>query len=175
MESIYRHYEYHFVQRFYPESKGFLKYKLLYTFKSSHSHQWYWVWVEVYQNHVYAIKFHLKIHRDSPDKYKIMTGLHEVRPVMNTCIAIMLDMVRRDVCSSFGFIGANMRGENVSNTKRYRFYSNMMATHFGESEFIHFQNEEKSAYLLIRKSELEKNSLLLDTIQDAFAKMYFFF
>ncbi|RGN33246.1 hypothetical protein DXB65_16065 [Bacteroides oleiciplenus] len=28
----------------------FLKYKLLYSFKSPKSHQWYWVWVEVYMH-----------------------------------------------------------------------------------------------------------------------------
>ena len=85
------HYSYHFVQRVEEVNPitTFLKYKLLYTFKSPKSHQWYWVWVEVYQCDFYAVKFHLKAHRDSPNKYSLMTGLNEARPVINTCIAIM--------------------------------------------------------------------------------------
>lgn len=46
------HYPYHFVQRFDEFSNSdntFLKYKWLYTFKSTKSHQWYWAWVEVYE------------------------------------------------------------------------------------------------------------------------------
>ena len=62
----------------YPEVNPittFLKYKLLYTFKSPKSHQWYWVWVEVYQCDFYAVKFHLKAHRNSLNKYSLITGL----------------------------------------------------------------------------------------------------
>ena len=92
------HYPYHFVQRVYEyrrESNDFLKYKLLYAFKSTKSHQWYWVWIEVYKHDIYAVKFHLKVHRNSPHKYSLMTGLNEPRPVVNTCIAIMLEIAIR--------------------------------------------------------------------------------
>lgn len=103
------HYPYHFVQRVdeYQTSgkEDFLKYKLLYTFKSPKSHQWYWVWGEVYARDLYAVKFHLKTHRNSPNKYSLMTGLHEARPVINTCIAIMQEIGNVDPHSSFGFIG----------------------------------------------------------------------
>ena len=37
---------------------------------------------------MYAVKFHLKSHRDSRNKYSIMTGLNEPRAVVNTCVAI---------------------------------------------------------------------------------------
>jgi len=79
------HYPYRFVQRIDEQAaslNSFLKYKLLYTFKSPKSHQWYWVWVEVYERNLYAVKFHLKAHRQSPDKYSLMTGLNEARPYM---------------------------------------------------------------------------------------------
>lgn len=107
------HYDYRFVQRVDDIYVGasFLKYKLLYTFKSPKSHQWYWVWVEVYEHDMYAIKFHLKAHRDSHDKYSLMTGLNEARPVINTCIAIMQEIAQLNPHASFGFIGANMEYE----------------------------------------------------------------
>ncbi len=89
--------------------------RLLYTFKSPKSHQWYWVWVEVYQCDFYAVKFHLKAHRDSPNKYSLMTGLNEARPVINTCIAIMHEIGNINPHSSFGFIGANMQDESDVN------------------------------------------------------------
>ena len=111
------HYPYRFIQRFDEDSlkNCFLKYKLLYTFKSTKSHQWYWVWVEVYEHDFYAIKFHLKAHRHSPDKYNLMTGLNEARPVINTCIAIMQEISYINPHSSFGFIGANMQDESDIN------------------------------------------------------------
>ena len=48
-------YPYHFVQRINDVENAqlsFLKYKLLYAFKSPKSHQWYWVWVEVYEHNL---------------------------------------------------------------------------------------------------------------------------
>ena len=100
------HYPYRFVQRIEDaySQNSFLKYKLLYTFKSSKSHLWYWVWVEVYDYDFYAVKFHLKAHRDSKNKYSLMTGLNEARPVINTCIAIMQEIGNKNPNSSFGFI-----------------------------------------------------------------------
>ena len=54
------------------------------------------MWVEVYKHDVYAVKFHLKAHRNSPYKYSLMTGLNEPRPVVNTCIAIMLEIAKQN-------------------------------------------------------------------------------
>lgn len=85
------HYPYRFVQRVEEpiiSEESFLKYKLLYTFKSSKSHQWYWVWIEVYERDFYAVKFHLKSHRYSRDKYSIMTGLNEARPVIMSVLLL---------------------------------------------------------------------------------------
>lgn len=84
------------------------------------THHIYWVWVEVYSDHFYAEKFHLKEHKDSPRKYKLLTGLNEVRPVVNTCIAVLREIAENDPLSSFGFIGANSEGESTVETKRFR-------------------------------------------------------
>jgi hypothetical protein len=75
---------------------------------------------------------------------------------------------------SFGFIGANTNdwikrknkhGELVRknilepeyNTKRYNRYKRIIVTFISENDFVHVQNIEKSAYLLLRNSQLEKN------------------
>lgn len=171
------HYSYHFVQRVEEANPitTFLKYKLLYTFKSPKSHQWYWVWVEVYQCDFYAVKFHLKAHRDSPNKYSLMTGLNEARPVINTCIAIMHEIGNINPHSSFGFIGANMQDESDVNTKRFRIYRRFMATYFTEEAFEHFFNIKKSSYLLIRKTELEVQPNLLNELDVKFKELYSYF
>lgn len=171
------HYPYRFVQRQDESwsSDSFLKYKLLYAFRSPKSHQWYWVWVEVYDHHLYAVKFHLKAHRHSRDKYSLLTGLNEARSVINTCVAIMREIGNFNPHSSFGFIGANMKSETPYFTKRFRVYSRMMATYFSEDVFEHYMLISKSAYLMIRKSELERQPELPEIFTARFKKCYDYF
>ncbi len=47
--------------------------------------------VEHYNLDLYAIKFYLKSHQNSKDKFTVLTNLHEARPVIYTCIAILID------------------------------------------------------------------------------------
>jgi hypothetical protein len=172
------YYPYHFVQNIEDSSitrDSFLRNKLLYTFKSSKSHQWYWVWVEVYEHDLYAVKFHLKAHRNSPNKYSIMTGLNEARPVINTCIKIMQEVSQMNGLASFGFIGANALNETEVNTKRFRVYRRFMATYFSEEIFEHYFNIRKSAYLLLRKSVLFGNPNMLADLNEKFKLMYPYF
>ncbi len=71
--------------------------ELLYTFFSSKTHKTYYVHVEEYPNHFYGVKFHLKDHKKNPHKYNIQTNYHEARPVIYTCIKIMLDINAKDI------------------------------------------------------------------------------
>lgn len=170
------HYNYRFVQRVdNPLKDDFLKYKLLYSFKSPKSRQWYWVWVEVYERDFYAVKFHLKAHRDSEYKYSLMTGYNEARPVINTCIAIMHEIANVNPHASFGFIGANMETESETNTKRFRVYSRFMASYFSQQIFKHFVVFSKSAYILVRQTELKLHPDLLDDINTKFKQLYPYF
>jgi hypothetical protein len=172
------HYSYRFVQKveeYEFSENSFLQYKMLYTFRSPKSHQWYWVWVEVYDDDFYAVKFHLKAHRYSADKYNLMTGLNEARPVINTCITIMCEIGKKNPHASFGFIGANMHDESTYSTKRFRIYSTMMATYFAKNVFSHYVLIDKSAYLLIRKAELELHPELLTKLNVKFKQMYNYF
>lgn len=176
MSAALSYYPFRFVQNFHgPGGNGFLKYKQLYSFVSPRSHQTYWAWVEVYDCHFYAIKFHLKSHRLSPNKYQLMTGYGEARPVINTCIQIMVDVAQRDHRASFGFVGANMKGEPENNTKRFRVYRRFMATFFSDVEFEHLSFTEKSAYVLVRRSELNATPELLTELNNRFIQMYPYF
>ena len=104
-----------------------------------------------------------------------MTGLNEARPVIHTCIAIMQEISEKDQRASFGFVGSNMKGETVDYTKRFKIYSRMMVTYFSEEVFEHFMLVSKSAYLLIRKSELAIHPDLLHDLNTGFKRLYDYF
>ena len=77
-----------------------------------------------------------------------------------------------DVHSSFAFIGANSAGEDMKCTKRFRFYRRMVNTYFGRKIFEHRVDEKNSAYLMLRKTEIQKNSSLIKEIEDFFKGIY---
>ncbi len=184
-----KRFEYRKVQNF-AETKS-QPAKELYSFKSNKSNQVYWVWVEKYPYSFYAIKFHLKNHKHCSRKYNRLTRLYEAKPVIMTCIDIMIEIHKREQKSSFGFLGANTielstsrrksKKEEVlfiepkENTKRYRAYKRFMITFFSDELFEHKYNEEKSTYLLVRKSEIVKNPNLIENIVDHFSTNYTLF
>jgi hypothetical protein len=104
-----------------------------------------------------------------------MTGYNEARPVINTCIAIMEEVSSNNPCASFGFIGANMLNETEVDTKRFRVYRHFMATYFTENTFEHLFNAQKSAYIMLRKTEMEKHPELLSVLMDRFIELYPYF
>lgn len=172
------HYPFRFVKKDvepWQGPDGFMKHRLLYSFKSPKSHQTYWVWVEVYQEHFYAVKFHLKNHRDSDKKYNVMTGLNEPRQCIKTCMAIMMDVAKQDACASFGFIGANTIYETERNTKRFRVYRRYMESYFGNVSFEHFINIEKSAYMLINRKQMDVTPNLVDKLVEGFKTLFPYF
>ena len=85
---------------------------LIYHFRSTRTKKWYIVRVEQYPNDFYGIKFYLKDDRLNPHKYNRLTGLNEPRPIIYTCIAILMELAEQNPNASFGFIGANLLGES---------------------------------------------------------------
>lgn len=170
-------YPFHFIMNDYgSEPNSGFSYLKLYRFKSTKSNLTYIVRVEVYPNSIYAVKFYLKNMKDSPYKYRFATNTYEPRKIINTCINIMLSIYESDHEASFGFIGANgMDEEGTCCTKRYRFYSRIMATYFSDEKFCHKENVGKSAYMLINKHSLEKEPNLINSIEKFFTDMYDYF
>ncbi|OAV63633.1 hypothetical protein Barb6_03633 [Bacteroidales bacterium Barb6] len=117
----------------------------------------------------------MKAHRDSKFKYNILTGLNEARMVINTCIAVMLEIDKTDTRSSFGFIGSNMPNEGINETKRFKLYKKIMLSHFSDDVFFHSQSKDKSAYIMARRTELEKNPNLISDIEQFFSDNYEYF
>jgi hypothetical protein len=84
-------YPYCLVQKEQGDNSG-LRQILLYHFKSTKSHLIYMVRVEVYDYDVYAVKFYLKKHSLSPNKYRLMAQTYEPRRIINTCITLFGNM-----------------------------------------------------------------------------------
>jgi hypothetical protein len=160
---------------FRPDREDVFVLKSLYSFKSLKSKQCYWVWVEKYPYNMYAVKFHLKADKYSKLKYNRLTGYNEARMVINTCIAVMLGIYNSNHKASFGFIGSCLPDENEYETKRFRVYKKIMATYFSSNHFQHVELKEKSAYMLICKTELRKNLDLIKLISEFFSDNYEYF
>jgi hypothetical protein len=169
------HYPYRKVMNFRPEGDDVFILKSLYTFRSPKSKQCYWVWVEEYEHNMYAVKFHLKADKYSKQKYNRLTGYNEARTVINSCMAIMLEIYRSNNKASFGFVGSNLPGESESETKRFRVYKRIMATYFSINHFQHIEVKEKSAYMLICQKELKNNPDLIRLISEFFSDNYAYF
>ena len=163
-----QHYAYHFVMR---DSSGAVP-CLLYHFRSEMTKQWYIVRVEEFPHHFYGIKFYLKSDKNSPYKYNRLTGLNEPRPVIRTCIAILLEIAQKEPLSSFGFIGANCEDEGYAETKRFRVYRRILTSYFSEEHFLHHQVVAQSAYAMVRREALAKNPHLVDEISTYFSDNY---
>jgi len=165
-------YPHNFIQNCRDENNEYIEFVKLYSFKSTKSNLRYLVRVEKYRHKVYVIKFYLKNNRHSREKYNLLTNTFEPRRIIYTCINILKEIFFDDPESSFAFIATNSPDEEVSNTKRYRVYKTIVNTQFGIDTFDHFYYQDKSAYLLLRKSELKKNPGLLDKIEREFSIIY---
>ena len=153
------HYPFRFVKKDKEQwqcDSSFMTHRLLYSFKSTKTNQTYWVWVEVYHHHFYAVKFHLKNHRNSDSKYNVMTGLNEARQCIRTVMAIMSEVAMNDKYASFGFIGANMDGESERYTKRFRVYYRFMTSYFEK----HLDDIFKNNLMLAKSNKLCLKNLL---------------
>jgi len=150
------------------EGEHFQKeHKLTFSCKKN---QRYIVNVEEYLHDIYIIKFHLKSHSDSEDKYRILTHFNDAAKIISTCTEIMISFYKNNDKASFGFIGAQFVGdEDQSNTKRFRVYRRVMENLFSPVKFSHYSIPEKSAYLLLNKLN---TSVTLEEIERMFNNYY---
>lgn len=143
-------------------------------FQSEKTGRKYIVDVEVYDKHIYSVKFYPKEKANSKSRFSCLTGDFEPRRIVLTCIYILKIYIESDEQSSFAFVGAHSEGEPQESNKRFRFYSRMMTTYVGESIFEHYSDEEKGAYLLARKRELSQGNLSVEIINNFFQDIYLF-
>ncbi len=165
------YYEASYVMRRKATSKGML-YIDLWRFKSLKKGKIYLVEVEVYEKHIYGIKFYLKSQSHKKTRYNFKTNDFEPRTIVLSCIHIMKHYFETDSKSSFAFIGSNNIGESTKCTKRFRFYRTMMNTYFGRQTFEHWADENNSAYLMLRKTEINEQRINIKEVSDFFLHIY---
>jgi hypothetical protein len=126
---------------------------------------------------LYVIKFFDKNHRLSDDKFNLLVADGEATAIINTNIAIMQYFHSKNPYASFAFMGAPTKEEIIENTrmnrhsayntKRFRLYRCIMSLFFNPARFLHIQNLNCSAYLMVNRDFLypEKDTMLKKIIQ----------
>lgn len=160
-----------FVMRRLASTKG-MRGVDLWHFKSTKLGRMYLVEVEEYDNHIYSIKFYPKNMATSSRRFSFLTGDNEPRRIIVTCIRIMKLYFERDSRSSFAFIGAHAVDETIKNNKRFRFYLRMLKIYVSQRTFIHYVDEQRSACVIARRSEVESQRLSIQDVTKFFREIY---
>ena len=126
----------------------------------------YFIIVEIFEMNIYAIKFHLRIHKDLPNKYKIEINDGDAFRIFSTCIKMAEIILKSNPEASFGFIGQNSDGESTHLTQRYRIYNQLAKRYFDPKKFNHHKDEINSIYFLENKKnrtvDIDKINRLLN-------------
>lgn len=140
-----------------------------YGFCSSLTKKKYKVLIDELDGPLLVIKFYLKNDAADKKKYNKLSNLREPRNIVYTCISIIQEeFLKKNSAYSVGFIGSNCVNEDFANTKRFRFYKKMIASLVSPDSYCHYEEENRSAYVLIPKDVDDNNPGLIDQ----FTKMY---
>lgn len=180
--------DYYVFSQCHASNKGVRKLDI-YRFKNDFK-DIYLVEVFYYEHNVYAIKFFMKKHRLSNNRYSLIypqrfkekrgcaTGNHNFLKVMNTVLMISLEIKRKDNLASFGFMGApkptesnpktnpeNVNLDNtVANTKRYKVYQLYAKRYFNPEKFEYIYS--KSSSILLLRNNDNKGQLTKEIAED---------
>ena len=141
-----------------------------YSFKCARTRQMYIVIVLHFELDIYIIKFYLKAHRLSPNKFKLLTKLNNVTRILVTCIEILVSIYQKHPNASFGFIGERGEYETDEITKRFSLYRRLVINTFSEKLFLHRQYEEENAYIMFSKNNTTPN--LIYKVEKLFTTNY---
>lgn len=142
----------------------------LLTFRCRFNRQ-YIIQVEQYEYHVFGVKFFLKDHRDSPRKYNLLTGINDPFRVLGTIVRGMKVFEKKFPGASFAFFGAELEGEEIENTKRFRVYRPIMENFFPSKLYEHQIILEESFYLMLNIAYRDQNPELYPYVVDTFKAM----
>lgn len=128
--------------------------------------------IETYPNHLFVPKFYLKSHSSSKNKYKILTHTKEPRNIVQTCMAILFDILRKNELASFAFVGEIGVNEKIKGkgSKRWRVYSLLMKTYVSEDRFVHLDEKNINAYIVLNKMHIQKKTNLKDEVVQMFSE-----
>lgn len=146
---------------------------LQYRFKSAKSHHTYIVRVEKYIKHCYCLKFFDKANINSKNKFSLRTNTFEPRTIFYTLFHIMMDVLKKDPCASFFFIGAeDEKDELGQSTRRYRVYMKFVTSIVSDKKFIHYAVNTESLYMLINRNYVANPLSLANEIKNNVVKEF---
>ncbi len=152
----------------YIESDKFLTRVAYYRFRSEKSNLFYIVRVEEYTDHVYGVKFFLKQMLNSSKKYSHITNTFEPRTIIFSVLKIMMEILHRDSFATFMFVGNPDEGKSHENTRRYKFYCDIVANTISEERFKHILFDKYSVYILANKKQLSEDPFFTDKLMENF-------
>ncbi len=164
---IFSGYSYNFIQTKEIKKHSVKEHK--YSFKTR-LNQRYIVNVEEYKYQLFVIKFYLKNHEHSKQKYNLLTNDGDAFRVISTCVNVILEILTLNPEASFGFIGEQSLGEEKANTKCFRIYKRVTENYFPPQKFEHAINTENSSYLILNKKN--KTLELKEKAQEMFNQIY---
>ena len=172
-------YPFRYIKKRPPTRGGLLLCTHTYRFKTR-LNRVYLVDVEQYKYDIFIVKFYLKNHKESKQRYNLTTKNTNSQGdahydcdgwrVLTTCLRIMLEMQEQYPNMSGGFIGANRLDELKSDTTRYRVWRQAALTFFSPEKYMHYGNPEASAYFIAYKDSPVPN--LVDRASEMFEEIY---
>ena len=141
----------------------------IYKFRGT-SNKRYIVFAEQYDYSVYAIKFCTHERKNYTDRFNVLSRYNECNRVLTTVGFIMQDIVKGNPFASFIFIGSHLPGEEESNTKRFRLYTNIVEQLVSPILFEQRKSVNKSACLMLNRDNQETD--LLNKIDKMFREFH---
>lgn len=156
-----------FLMNDFVEKDDLLQYVSYYRFRSSKSNLFYLVRLEVYNSHVYGVKFFLKNMLNSPRKYYHLTNTYEPRVIVYSIFQLMFQILQKDPLATFLFIGNPDEGQrSYYNTRRYRLYCKLVENKISDTYFKHIRTDKYSLYILANKRQIEDNPFFAKQLVD---------
>jgi hypothetical protein len=145
---------------------------LTFSFKNKFNKK-YIIKVEEFDKKIFILKFFLKTHTMSDNRFNVLTGERDAFRIFSTCLNVLYYIKSEvETEASFGFIGARALGkeDNDENTQRFRIYSTKGKTFFNPDNYIHVQNIKNSTYLILDR-RLHTEESVFD-IQKMFEELF---
>jgi len=131
-----------------------------YTFRCKDKYR-YILLAEEYEYEVFAIKFYLKNHADSEDRFKINTNYFNALTIFGTCLRVMQGLVKEHPAASFFIFGSQSHKDKLNApSQRFRIYQRMIENVFSPVNFYHYALSIRSIYLVLNKKNEEPEATL---------------
>lgn len=137
-----------------------------------------------YKHKIFALKFHLRLHKKNKNRYNLIANQDPTRfdaaRVLRTMIDISAFILHEEPLASFAFIGVHkIKGPNangksnknsneskeIEQAQRYRVYKRLTEYFLGPVTFKHSYQEKSNAYLLINKGNENYEALTEQVIE----------